>query len=177
VTGVQTCALPIFYDINPTVVEIAKRDFSYLRDSEATIETALGDARLNLEREAPQQFDVLAIDAFSSDSIPVHLITLEALDIYAKHMKPDGVIAFHVSNRFLDLKPVVQMLADKRGFATAWVRDFYEDGSTTSDWILLTKDRPFLLRAEILDSTYVIPPEPGWRLWTDDFNNLLQVLK
>ena len=166
-----------FYEINPTVVEIAKRDFSYLRDTAATIEISLGDARLNLERDAPQRFDVLAIDAFSSDSIPVHLITLEALDIYTKHMKPDGVIAFHVSNRFLNLKPVVQMLADQRGYHTAWVRDTYADGSTSSDWVLLTKDKPFLLRSEIVNGSYVIQPEPGWRLWTDDFNNLLQVLK
>ncbi len=166
-----------FYDINPAVVEIARRDFRFLSDTDATIEIGLGDARLNLEREAPQNFDVLAIDAFSSDSIPVHLITLEALDIYAKHMKPDGVIAFHVSNRFLNLKPVVQMLAEKRGFDVAWVRDQYEDGTTTSDWVLLTKDKPFLLRKEIVASSYVIIPEPGWRIWTDDYNNLLQVLK
>jgi SAM-dependent methyltransferase len=166
-----------FYDINPTVVEIAKRDFRYLSDSAATVEISLGDARLNLEREPLQQFDVLAIDAFSSDSIPVHLITLEALDIYAKHMKPDGVIAFHVSNRFLNLKPVVQMLADARGFHTAWVRDTYQDDTTASDWVLLTKDKSFLLKPDILNATYLIPPEPGWRLWTDDFNNLLQVLK
>jgi hypothetical protein len=166
-----------FYDINPTVLEIARRDFTFLKDSEATIEMALGDARLNLEREKPQNFDVLAIDAFSSDSIPVHLITLEALDIYAKHMAPDGVIAFHVSNRFLDLKPVVQMVAEKRGFHVAWVRDQYEDGTTSSDWVLVTKNKPFLLRRDILDSTYIITPEPGWRIWTDDFNNLLQVLK
>ncbi len=166
-----------FYDINAAVVDIARRDFTYLKESDATIEISLGDARLNLEREVPQQFDVLAIDAFSSDSIPVHLITLEALDIYAKHMKPDGVIAFHVSNRFLDLKPVVQMLADKRGWHTAWIRDFYDDGSTTSDWVLVTRHKPFLLREDIVNSTYVIPPEPGWRVWTDDFNNLLQVMK
>jgi SAM-dependent methyltransferase len=166
-----------FYDINAAVVEIAKRDFTYLKESEASIEVALGDARLNLEREPSQNFDVLAIDAFSSDSIPVHLITLEALDIYAKHMKPEGVIAFHVSNRFLDLKPVVQLLADKRGWHTAWIRDTYEDGSTSSDWVLVTRHKPFLLRRDMVDSTYVIPPEPGWRVWTDDFNNLLQVLK
>ncbi len=166
-----------FYEINQTVVDIAKRDFRYLSDSEAKIEVSLGDARLNLEREPAQNFDVLAIDAFSSDSIPVHLITLEALDIYAKHMKPDGVIAFHVSNRFLDLKPVVQMLAEKRGFHVSWVRDQYEDGTTTSDWVLLTKDKSFLLRKDILEGSYVIMPQPGWRIWTDDFNNLLQVLK
>ncbi|MFN5994156.1 MAG: spermidine synthase [Betaproteobacteria bacterium] len=166
-----------FYDINAAVVEIAKRDFTYLKESEAQIEVALGDARLNLERESSQNFDVLAIDAFSSDSIPVHLITLEALDIYAKHMKPEGVIAFHVSNRFLDLKPVVQLLAEKRGWHAAWIRDTYEDGSTSSDWVLLTRHKPFLLRRDIVESSYVIPPEPGWRVWTDDFNNLLQVLK
>ncbi len=166
-----------FYDINPEVVTIAQRDFTYLKDTAAKVEISLGDARLNLEREPIQQFDVLAIDAFSSDSIPVHLITLEAVAIYEKHMKPDGVIAFHVSNRFLDLKPVVQMIAEKRGLEVAWVRDMYEDGSTTSDWILLTKAKNLLLKPEILDGTYIIPPEPGWRLWTDDFNNLLQVMK
>lgn len=166
-----------FYDINPAVVQIANRDFTYLKDSAAKIDIALGDARLNLEREESQQFDVLAIDAFSSDSIPVHLITLEALEIYEKHMKPDGVIAFHVSNRFLDLKPVVQMIAQKRGLEIAWVRDTYEDGSTTSDWILLTKAKNLLLKPDILEASYIIPPEPGWRIWTDDFNNLVQVMK
>ncbi len=166
-----------YYDINPAVVTIANRDFTYLKDTEAKIEIALGDARLNLEREPPQNFDVLAIDAFSSDSIPVHLITLEAVEIYEKHMKPDGVIAFHVSNRFLDLKPVVQQIALRRGLHVAWAHDTYEDGGTSSDWILLTKDKTFLLKPEIVEATEVIVPHPEWRLWTDDFNNLLQVLK
>jgi MFS family permease/SAM-dependent methyltransferase len=166
-----------FYDINPQVVTIARRDFTYLKDTEATIEISLGDARLNLEREPLQNFDVLAIDAFSSDSIPVHLITLEALDIYRKHMKTDGVIAFHVSNRFLDLKPVVNMIAEKRGLNVAWVRDTYDDGSTTSDWVLLSKDKTLLLKPEILDGSFIIPPQPKLSVWTDDFNNLLQALK
>ncbi len=166
-----------FYDINPQVVTIANRDFTYLKESEAKIEISLGDARLNLEREPIQNFDVLAVDAFSSDSIPVHLITEEAVGIYLKHMKPDGVIAYHVSNRFLDLKPVVQMIAEKHGLAVGWVRDTYDDGSTTSDWVLLTKAKNLLLKPDILEATYIIPPEPGWRLWTDDFNNLVQVMK
>ena len=101
-----------FYDINPAVMTIAQRDFTYLQDSDATIELVLGDARLSLEREPPQQFDVLVIDAFSSDAIPVHLITAEALGVYLRHMKPGGVIAFHVTNRFLNLVPVVAGLAD-----------------------------------------------------------------
>ena len=166
-----------FYDINPQVVTIANRDFTYLKDTEAKVEISLGDARLNLEREPVQNFDVLAVDAFSSDSIPVHLITLEAVEIYLKHMKPDGVIAYHVSNRFLDLKPVVQMIAEKHGLAVGWVRDTYDDGSTTSDWVLLTKAKNLLLKPDILEATYIIPPEPGWRVWTDDFNNLVQVMK
>jgi SAM-dependent methyltransferase len=166
-----------FYDINPEVVTIAKRDFTYLRDSDASIEISLGDARLSLEREPPQNFDVLAIDAFSSDSIPVHLITLEAVEIYEKHLKADGVIAFHVSNRFLDLKPVVLQIAEKRGLHVAWVRDTYDDGSTTSDWVLLSRVNSQFLKPEILDASYIITPQAGWRLWTDDFNNLVQVMK
>ena len=166
-----------FYDINPAVVTIARRDFTYLKDTEAKIEISLGDARLNLERESPQGFDVLAVDAFSSDSIPVHLITLEAVQIFERHMKPDGVIAFHVSNRFLDLKPVVNLIAEKRGLHVAWVRDTYDDGSTTSDWVLLSKDKSQFLKPEILDGSFIIPPQPKLRVWTDDFNNLLQVLK
>jgi SAM-dependent methyltransferase len=169
-----------FYDINPEVITIAKRDFTYLADSGAAIELSLGDARLNLEREPVQGFDVLAVDAFSSDSIPVHLITLEAVKIYLKHMKPDGVIAFHVSNRFLDLKPVVEMIGNELGLTTAWVHEIAKDDDTdrtVSDWVLLSKDKRFLLRDQILDSTYIITPQPGWRLWTDDYNNLVQVLK
>jgi len=169
-----------FYDINPEVLKIAKRDFTYLADSEAAIEVSLGDARLNLEREPVQTFDVLAVDAFSSDSIPVHLITKEAVGIYLKHMKPDGVIAFHVSNRFLDLKPVLERIGNELGLHTAWVHEIAKDDDsdrTVSDWVLLTKDRSFLLRDQILDATYIITPEPGWRLWTDDYNNLVQVMK
>ncbi len=107
-----------FYEINPDVITVAQRDFTYLRDSDATIELQLGDARLSLEREPAQQFDVLAIDAFSSDAIPVHLITSEALAIYRRHMKPGGIIAFHVTNRFLNLVPVVEGLAARHTACT-----------------------------------------------------------
>ena len=169
-----------FYDINQEVVNIANRDFSYLSSAEnrgATTATVLGDARLTLEREPAQQFDVLAIDAFSSDSIPVHLITNEAVGIYLRHMKPDGIIAFHVSNRFLDLKPVAQQIADKNKLHASWVRDVYDDGSTSSDWVLLSRNPDLLKRLEIAEASAEIVPKPEWRLWTDDFNNLLQVLK
>ena len=166
-----------FYDIDPDVVAVANSHFRYLQESRASVEVALGDARLNLEREPNQQFDVLVIDAFSSDSIPVHLITTEALDVYARHMKADGVIAFHVSNRFLDLKPVVARIAAERGFHVAWVPEIFPNGTAVSDWILLSKDQSFLLQPEIAARTSNIAPQPNWRVWTDDFNNLLQVLK
>jgi len=167
-----------FYDINPAVVDLARRDFSYLRESEAHITTVLGDARLSLEREPPQQFDLLAIDAFSSDAIPVHLITVEALDVYRRHMKPDGVIAFHVTNRFLDLVPVVQQLALARGMHAVWVDDDGDDPmASRSDWVLLSAGPSVLDRPQIANSATAIDAHPQWRLWTDDFNNLFQVLK
>ena len=167
-----------FYDINPAVVGIAHDDFTYLGDSDATIEIVLGDARLSLEREDSQQFDLLAIDAFSSDAIPVHLITSEAVAIYLKHMKPGGVIAYHVTNRFLDLVPVVQALADAHGLHATWVRDEGEDPlASRSDWVLLSRDGKILDRPRIAEAATEIVRHPDWRLWTDDFNNLVQVLK
>ena len=166
-----------FYDIDPSVVRIANTWFTYLKDSDAKIEIALGDARLNLEREPSQQFDVLAIDAFSGDSIPTHLITYEAVGVYLRHMKPDGVMAFHVSNRFLDLKPVLLAIAEKRGLEYAYVHETGEEGGTTSDWVLITRDKPFILRPSIVEATEPVLPRPEWNLWTDDFNNLVQVFR
>lgn len=164
-----------FYEINAAVPRIAREQFTYLADSPATIEIVLGDARLKLEREPAQGFDVLAVDAFSGDSIPVHLITLEAVGAYLRHMKPQGVIAFHVSNRFLDLKPVLLAISEKHGLEYAFVHETGEDGATTSDWVLLTRHKPFILRPEIVLSTEPVAPQPDWRLWTDAYNNLLQV--
>jgi SAM-dependent methyltransferase len=164
-----------FYDINPDVPRIAREQFTYLGDSAAKIEIVLGDARLSLEREPVQGFDVLAVDAFSGDSIPVHLITLEAVGAYLRHMRPQGVIAFHVSNRFLDLKPVLLAIAEKHGLEYAFVHETGDDGGTTSDWVLLTRWKPFILRPEIVVATEPVAPQPDWRLWTDAYNNLLQV--
>ena len=167
-----------FYDINPAVPGIAHTYFTYLDDSDAKVETVLGDARLNLERERPQGFDVLAIDAFSSDAIPVHLITSEAIGVYLKHMKPGGVIAFHVTNRFLDLVPVVKALADAHGLRATWIRDEGEGPlASRSDWVLLARDGTILDRPLIAEGAAEITEHPEWRLWTDDFNNLVQVLK
>jgi len=167
-----------FYDINPGVLDIAKRDFTYLGSSDATIELPLGDARLKLEREPPQQFDVLAVDAFSSDAIPVHLITKEAVEIYLRHMKPDGVIAFHVTNRYLDLVPVVEGIAHALGLHAVWITDPGADPlGNSSSWVLIARDPIRLGHPRLAEAALGITTRRDWRVWTDDFNNLLQVLK
>ncbi len=167
-----------FYDINPGVIEIAQRDFTYLKNSDATIELSLGDARLSLEREPPQQFDVLAIDAFSSDAIPVHLITKEAVDVYLRHMKPDGVIAFHVTNRYLNLVPVVEGIAQELDLHALWIEDPGLDAlGNASSWVLLSRDPSRLNDPRLVDPSIAITTRRDWRVWTDDFNNLVQVLK
>ena len=166
-----------FYDINPAVIRIANTWFTYLKDSPGKMETVLGDARLSLEREPPQDFDVLAVDAFSGDSIPVHLITVEAFTEYLRHLKPQGVIAFHVSNRFLDLKPVLLAISEKHGLEYAFVHETAENGGTTSDWVLMTRHKPLILRPEIAAVTEPVVPRPDWRLWTDSYNNIFQVFR
>ena len=171
-----------FYDIDPRVVAIAKERFTYLSDSAAAVEIALGDARLTLEREPPQNFDVLAVDAFSSDAIPVHLITREALAVYLRHVKPDGVVGFHVSNRFLDLIPVVARLAKENGAHAVLVTDDPDDEDDSlrsrTDWVLVSRD-PDALRREPMVSggAKEVPDRPRLRTWTDDYSNLIQILK
>jgi len=154
--------------------------FTYLKDSEARIEMKLGDARLSLGREAPQEFDVLAVDAFSSDAIPVHLITREALALYLRHVKAGGIVAFHVSNRFLDLVPVVARLAAENGVHAAVLYEEGEEGEarTLSDWVLVSRD-PAALKGEDLELAGVVPAEDraALRTWTDDYSNLVQLLK
>jgi SAM-dependent methyltransferase/MFS family permease len=171
-----------FYDIDERVMQVALHEFTYLTDSNAKIELALGDARLTLEREGPRNFDVLAVDAFSSDAIPVHLITREALAVYLKHVKPDGIVAFHVSNRFLDLIPVVARLAKENGAHALLVRDDPDEETdprrSRTDWVLVSRDPAALKRPAIQERTVVDAEDrPDWRTWTDDYSNLIQILK
>ena len=167
-----------FYEINPQVVDVARREFSFLQDSAATIEIALGDARLSLAREPSQAFDLLAVDAFSGDAIPVHLLTLEAMAVYLRHLKPDGVMAFHVTNHFLKLAPVVKRIAEASGLASALVADELDtDIVFKSDWVLVTRNHAWLQRDDIAPSTSAIDDIPRLRPWTDDFNSLLPILQ
>jgi MFS family permease/SAM-dependent methyltransferase len=171
-----------FYEIDARVIEVAMREFTYLRDSKAKIELALGDARLTLEREPQRRFDVLAVDAFSSDAIPVHLITREALGVYLKHLAPDGIVAFHVSNRFLNLIPVVARLAWENDAHAVLVRDDPDEEEdakrSRTDWVLVSRDAAALKRAEIVErNPEEIDDKTAWRTWTDDYSNLIQILK
>lgn len=168
-----------FYEINPAVINIANSVFTYLRESPARKEITLGDARLSLENEPPQNFDVLAVDAFSGDAIPVHLLTREAIALYLRHLKPNGILAIHTSNTYLRLNPVVKQLAANAGYEARSIRNESDDDQfiATAEWVLVTRNRAFG-NSDIIqkDSTEIEIPR-GLRLWTDDYNNLFQILK
>jgi hypothetical protein len=168
-----------FYEINPQVIELAKSYFTFLSDSKAAITIVTGDARLSLERENGPLYDVFIADAFSGDAIPVHLLTTEAFDLYLRHLKPTGILAVHISNQYLDLAPVVAQLALVHGLVPRLVRSVKDDEHIYSqaDWILMTRDAAFFAQPEISGAAKMIEQRPGLRLWTDDYNNLLQVLK
>lgn len=168
-----------FYDINPQVIAIANTWFTFLKQSPATSDIILGDARLSLEAEPPQQFDVLAVDAFSGDAIPVHLLTKEAFAVYFRHLKPDGILAVHTSNTYLNLAPVVKLLAEDADYATRLIASD-EDATqmiSSADWVLVTRSLDFLNKPETFAGSQNIDVPPRLWLWTDDYNNLFDVLR
>ena len=169
-----------FYEINPQVEQIARHHFFYLKDTPAEVQVVIGDARLSMEREAPQEYDLIVLDAFSGDAIPVHLLTLEAIGIYQRHLKPTGVIAIHVSNRHLDLVPVVGTLAKETGMYVVKVPNGQETGAMecTSDWMLVTPSAEFASHPRILSCSHTLEDrDTQGPLWTDQFSNLLQIVK
>jgi len=166
-----------FYELNPAVLDIATHEFSYVRDSAASIEVALGDARLSMEREPPQHFDLIAVDAFSSDAIPVHLLTREAVGVYLRHLKADGVLAIHTSNRYVDLPPVVERVSEIAGLAARLIEDDSDDMfDTPSSWVLVVRNADYFKNAVIASAS-----EPVERIvarpWTDDFSDLLEFVR
>ena len=168
-----------FYDINSDVVELARSEFTFLKDSRAKVEVALGDARLSLEREPAQNFDVLALDAFSSDAIPVHLLTVEAFKTYLRHLKPGGVLAVHISNRYLDLVPVVQQAARHLSLELRQVENDDDDdaGVYRSDWMLVSASPAAFEGKELKEAADRIDAVPRVRLWTDDYSDVYRILK
>ncbi len=174
-----------FYEINPVVIKLAEGQggyFTFLKDSKADITVVAGDARISLEQELAsgqhQNFAVLVLDTFSSDSIPVHLLTKEAFALYLEHLAQDGVIAAHISNRHLDLQPVFRRLAMEFGLAIVQVDRAASSDGFPSEWILLARD-PALLNAPAIQSRAIKfnDLDPSIRLWTDDYSNLFQILK
>jgi len=173
----------VFYEISPRVVDIAKREFTYLADTAARTEVVLGDGRLSLEREPPRGYDVLGIDAFSGDSIPMHLVTREAMALYVKHIKPDGVIVFQATNRYIDLLPVVKRLASEFGMEAVNISDSPEaiDGPeywySATDQVIVTRNQRLLDWARIDDVSAEIEDRADLPTFTDAHHNLLRILK
>jgi SAM-dependent methyltransferase len=168
-----------FFEIDPAVVAVAQRWFTFLSDSPAAVKLHVGDGRLLLQQGVAPPLDVLAVDAFSGDSIPVHLLTREAVELYLQRVKPGGVIALHVSNRYLDLRPVVSRIAADIGLETAYVDDEISahdgPGKASSHWILLARDRTLLDSEAIREAARELPPARR-KAWTDDYSNIAQVL-
>jgi SAM-dependent methyltransferase len=168
----------VFYELNPQVITIANALFFFTRESAAHVTIVEGDARLSLEGER-EPFDLLALDAFSGDAIPVHLLTREALSLYLRLLKPGGVIAFHVSNVYLDLAPVVRQLAEQAGYQAVQVKN-HEDSDNrvlASDWVLVTNNPAVLDNGAIRLHSVPMARRNGLRPWTDGFNNLLEIVK
>jgi hypothetical protein len=168
-----------FYEINSQVEPIARHLFTYVRESAADITLVAGDARLSLAAEPPQHYDVLVIDAFSGDAIPVHLLTSQALQLYQRHLAPGGIMAFHVSNQFLDLAPEVKQQAEHAGLRSVLITSEANDqlAEDNADWVLVTANTRFLSRPELKVGQSEPNAIPGLRLWTDDYNSLLPLLK
>jgi spermidine synthase len=168
-----------FYDLNPLVINIAHKQFTFLADCPAHVDIVLGDARLSMAREPSQQFDMLVIDAFAGDAIPVHLLTREAFDIYWRHLKPAGVLAVHISNQYLNLAPIVSLDAKARSLP-AWQVDNDVDDSISVDaasYVLISK-RDGFFKAPLFEGrldTIEVPKRV--RPWTDDFTSLWPILK
>ena len=168
-----------FYEIDDAIVAAAYRHFTFVADSPATVEVALGDGRLLLQNESGRRYDVLVIDAFNGDSIPVHLLTREAVTLYRDRLKPGGVIALHISNSHLDLRLVAARIAADLGLQMAWIRDGGIPGDQSvaaSDWILFATDRRMLDLPPLREATTPLPPFAGGRTWTDDYSNVPQVM-
>ena len=168
-----------FYEINPLDVRIAREEFNFLRDAKAEVTIELGDARLTLEREPEQGFDVLAVDAFSSDAIPVHLLTLEAFELYFRHLKAEGVLAVHISNQHLNLEPVVAAAAERLGKEAVTVRNenHYAQGVFKATWVLVGSREAFLGAPEMEKAGQRAAVSSAMKLWTDAHSSVFTVLK
>jgi spermidine synthase len=173
-----------FYEIDPVVERIARdpRYFTYLQNSAGRVDVVLGDGRLTLQRAMPGAYDLIILDAFSSDAIPVHLLTREAVDLYLSRLQPSGIVAIHISNRYLNLEPVLAALASRDGL-TAWasVDDRIPDrdaarGRFASHWVMMARTREPLADLAGRSGWHTAAMSARVKPWTDDYSNILQVL-
>jgi spermidine synthase len=167
-----------FYEINPAVAPIAQHLFTYVRESGAQVSITEGDARSSLSKQPPQNFDVLVVDAFSGDAIPLHLLTAQAVELYKRHLAPAGILAFHISNNHVDLEPEIVLLAKAAGMDVRRVSssENHERGEFTATWMLLTYNSSFFRQPEVASRVRQPTEDPKVRLWTDDYSSLLPLL-
>jgi hypothetical protein len=173
----------VFYEISPRVVDVARREFTFLADTAARTEVVMGDGRLSLEREPPRGYDVIGVDAFSGDSVPMHLLTREAMAVYLKHLAPDGVIVFQATNRYIDLLPVVKRVAAEFGFEAVNVSDNPDEDEgpqywySATDQVIVTRNRRLLAWPRLAAAADAISDRPDLPVFTDAHHNLLRILK
>jgi len=167
-----------FYEINPAVAPIAQNVFTYIRDTGARVSIVEGDGRRSLAAQPPQGFDVLVVDAFSGDAIPLHLLTTQAMAVYRRHLARGGIIAFHISNRHVDLEAPIALLAKACGMRAMTVTSAANDdrGEFTATWMLLSDDADFFEQPGVARAGRQPSEIQGLRPWTDDFSSLLPVL-
>ena len=172
-----------YYEINSLVLDVASHEFGFLKGCPAKPQVFMGDARLVLDAMPSENLDFLAIDAFSSDAVPIHLLTREAYQVYRRHLKPDGVFAIHISNRYLDLKPVVAQSMAEMGWRGRIVEDDGVDQPyyTGTTWAILSPNEEFFESKNFAgDSNSIVSPllpTPGFPAWTDDFSNIISIIK
>ena len=171
-----------FYEINPEVERLARTRFTYLEQCAGNVEVIIGDARLSLEKEPPQQFDILVLDAFSSDTIPTHLLTREAFEIYFRHLNYYGALVVHISNRHLNLLPVMAGIAKE--FHTLMQDIYWRPTSMVTvfsecDWVLLSRNQALMTSPDVLAKAAKLPTQDSAQpiLWTDDRASLFPILK
>jgi len=175
-----------FFEIDPAMVQVARNRFTFLAQCAPQVRIVLGDARLSLARQPANSIDILAVDAFSSDAVPMHLLTREALQVYGRAVQRNGIVLFHISNRYLDLKPVIADLAARGGWTAAMMQYVPEEdeeilNATVSVWIALSRDRATIARLEALsgaDAMFweTVEPQPGFAGWSDDHASILPII-
>ena len=175
-----------FFEIDPAMVEVARNRFTFLNRCAPQVRIVLGDARLSLARQPNNSIDMLAVDAFSSDAVPMHLLTREALDVYGRAVQRDGIVLFHISNRYLDLKPVIADIAARGGWSSAMLEYIPSEedevmNATLSVWIALSRnpasiDRLVQLSGEDSGNWVVLEQKPDFSGWSDDHASILPII-